>query len=537
MPPRFRRPDLMTFELVPDDEREDDADLVPDDPEPGQARRWLAELRDRAVARWRALSRGGRVAVAASTAAVVVAAATAGFAPGLLDARAERLRAEAVHGLPGAVGDLSEPLTERWELTDGTDELTTLAGGLVLTTQGTDAVATDAGTGREAWRHDVGPYPTCGPQGSFRGDASTPATIAVCLSGAADDRRVTVLDADGAVLGERPFGPARSDAYDEAAPPDAPVVVPAAGGALAVAEGVTDATAPWPPDGVPDADTLRRLRADGWVDPTLRVEDALTGEVRGEATLRLRPEDLEQCGMMQDGGAEPEVMINPAVGASPTDVTMSVCSTSVLMTPGGTVIDAATDGWTQPLPGGRHVVVSDQKSTVLDDDGTVVATVPGWLVPPAVDDDPDGSFLVLPDLGQAVGQLQLRAIGADGAEQWHAPLDDIGGVLARVAGVVVVQDGGELVGLDAATGAEIWARDDLLRRTADGSGDWLVGAVTDGTRLLVGISGDGDRRRLVALDLRDGVTAWDRLERGYLGQLQSVGGHVVVVDDTVHGLG
>ncbi|MCZ2264799.1 hypothetical protein, partial [Isoptericola sp. QY 916] len=60
MPPRFRRPEPMTtFELVPDDEREDAPDGAPDD-RPEEGRRHLADLRDRALARWRGLSRRGR---------------------------------------------------------------------------------------------------------------------------------------------------------------------------------------------------------------------------------------------------------------------------------------------------------------------------------------------------------------------------------------------------------------------------------------------------------------------------------------------
>ncbi|MFD6134877.1 hypothetical protein [Isoptericola sp. NPDC056618] len=93
MPPRFRRPEPMTtFELVPDDEREDGPDGAPH-VGPEQGRR-LADLRDRAHTRWRALSRRGRAAVAGGTAVVVVVVAGAAVAPGLLDARAERLRAD-----------------------------------------------------------------------------------------------------------------------------------------------------------------------------------------------------------------------------------------------------------------------------------------------------------------------------------------------------------------------------------------------------------------------------------------------------------
>ncbi|MFE5341755.1 PQQ-binding-like beta-propeller repeat protein [Isoptericola sp. NPDC056578] len=538
MPPRFRRAEPMTtFELVPDDELEDWPAPAPDDPEPGRARRLLAALRVRAAARWRALSRRGRVAVAAGTAVVVVAAAGAAVTPGILEARGERLRAEAVQGLPGAVDDLSEPLAGTWRLTNGSGALAALRGGLVLTTEGTAVAALDAGTGRETWRHDVGPFPTCGPQRGYRSDSVPPADVVVCLSGDPDDRTVTVLDAAGGVVGERSIGPARIDTFSDGTPDGAPVVVPAAAGAIAVVDDITDATAPWPADDLPDADTLRKLRADGWRDPTLRLEDALTGEVRGEATVRLRPEDLGECGMTQDEDSDPELMTEPMVDASPSSTTLSVCGASVVVTPDGVVLDTGVDDrWAIPLPGGGLVSVGEE-STVLDEDGTVVATVPGYLLPPVLDDDPDGPFLVLAGQDDVDDELRLSAVDADGAEAWDATADGLEGVLARVAGVVVVQTQGGLVGLDAGTGAQVWARDNLLRRSADGSGDWFAGAVTDGTRLLFGVSGNGEHHRLVTLDLRDGSTVWEREETGFLEWLTAIEGHAVAFDGVVHGLG
>jgi len=529
---------MASFELVPDDEREDAPGGAPDE-EPDDRRR--PALRDRALARWRALSRRGRVVVAAGTAVVVLAAATAAVAPGLLDARAERLRADAIRGLPGAVDDLSVPLAETWELTDGTG-LVTLAGGLALTTEGTSVAALDAGSGDEVWRREVGTFPTCGPRGGFPDDLARPSDVAVCLTGNPDDRTVTVLDAGGAVVGERAIGPARADAYDDGAPAGAPVVVPAAAGAIAVVEGITDATAPWPEDDLPDADTLRELRADGWVDPTVRVEDALTGEVRGAATLHLRAEDLGACGMMQDDGEAPELMTDPSVVASPTSVTLSVCGAVALVTPRGAAVDADPEGaWVRPLADGRLVVAGVDGSTVLDDDGSVVATVPGLVIPPQVDDEPGTSYLAMAGVGDdATGPLRLTSVGPDGGERWWSVVpDDLGGVLARVDGVVVVQDGSGLVGLDAATGDEVWDRDDLLRRSDDGSGEWVAGAVTDGTRLLLGISGygGGDRHRLVTVDVRDGTTLWELKQDGYLEGLLAIGGHVVTFAGAVRGLG
>ncbi|MCK9792711.1 PQQ-like beta-propeller repeat protein [Isoptericola sp. 4D.3] len=540
MPPRFRRPEPMTtFELVPDDEQDDGHGLVAPGGDDGRgATARLAGLRGRVTRRWRALSRRGRAAIAAGIAVVVLAATTAAVAPGLLDARDQRLRAEAVRGTPGAVGDLSEPLAETWSLAHGDGALVTLPGGTVLTTEGTEVSAIDAGTGREVWRRDLGPSLACGPRANVWDVMSRPSAVVVCLSGEADARTATVLDADGAVVGERSLGPARTDGFGDAPEDGAPLVVPAAAGAVAVVDGITDATARWPADDQPDADTLRELRAAGWTDPVVRVEDALTGEVRGEATLRLRPEHLEGCGMMQDEGTAPELTVEPTVSASPEVTVFSACSAAVYLTPDGATLDVdPADGWVHPLPDGGLLRVAGEESTVLDDDGSVLATVPGFLLPPTVDDDPHGSFLVLTGVGDDAAPMRLASVGPEGEEDWTATTADLGGVLARVAGTVVVQDGAGLVAFDAASGAEVWTHGDLLRRTADGSGDWVVGAVTDGTRLLVGINGDGAGHRLAALDLRDGTTAWQREREGFLEGLQSVGGNVVVFDGVVRGLG
>jgi len=538
MPPRFRRTETMAnFELVPDDEREDPPSPVPAEQD-GARRRGPAGLRDRVLARWRVLSRRGRAAVAAGAAVVLVVAAVAAVAPGLLDARAERLRAAAVQEVPGGVADLSEPLSEVWSLTTDGAGLAVLRGGLVLATEGTAVAAVDAGTGREAWRHEIGTFPTCSPTRGYQGVPEPPADVVVCLSGPSKDRTVTVLDAAGAVVGERSFGAARSGAYDDAAPDGAPVVVPAADGALAVVEDVTDATAPWPADDAPDEDTLRELRADGWRDPRLRLEDALTGEVRGVATVRLRPEDLGACGLVQDEGSPAELMTEPVVVASSSMTVLSVCGAVVLLTPDGTEVDRDVDGaWPQLLPGGGLVLIGEE-STVLDAAGSVVATVPGYVVPPVVDSDPGSFFLTLADLEDTGQGLRLVAVGQDGAERWANPIDDLRGVLARVAGVVVVEAESGLAGLDAATGAEVWAREDVLRRADGGPGEWVAGVVTDGTRLLLGVSGENPGHRLVALDLRDGTTAWAREQGGYLESLSSAGGHVVAaVDRATHGLG
>jgi outer membrane protein assembly factor BamB len=535
---------MTTFELVPDDERDEHpASPDGDDGDDGAARRLRAAVRDRAAERWRRLSRRARVAVSAGTAVVLLACATAAAAPALLDARAERLRAETVHGLPGAVDDLSEPLTVTWEVEDGNGILTTFPDGVALTSDGTHVWALDVAAGKELWRQDLGPDPTCGPSAHTPVDVAAPVDVVVCLTGDPDDRTVTVLDATGAVVGERQIGPARDDPYLESVDGDVPLVLPAADGAVAVVDHLPSGiSAPWVEEGSEedDATTLRALRAEGWVDPTLRLEDAVTGEVRAEVTAPLRPEHLRGCNRIYetvDGENEVSVRAVSSVEATPSFTVLWACGASAGLTADGTPLDAPTSGgWPQALAGGGYVLTADE-SSVLATDGSVVATVHGWVYPPTVDADPGGPYLTAAGLDEGTGGVRLSAVGPDGRRDWGVETDEFSGVLARVAGTVVVQDGDRAVGLDAATGAELWARDGLLDRSGDGSGEWVAGVLTDGTRLLVGVNGDGAGHRLVTLDARDGTTVWERAGEGPVTALQAVDGQPVLLGSTLRGLG
>ena len=70
------------------------------------------------------------------------------------------------------------------------------------------------------------------------------------------------------------------------------------------------------------------------------------------------------------------------------------------------------------------------------------------------------------------------------------------------------------------------------------AGEWVVGARTDGTRVLLGRGGsDGGSHRLVSVDALDGTTAWERAGAGLLNALQSVDGNPVLLGRTLHGLG
>ncbi|MFE6969041.1 PQQ-binding-like beta-propeller repeat protein [Isoptericola sp. NPDC057653] len=543
MPPRFRRHEPMsTFELVPDDEREDDGRPGPAGDDAPDA----APLRHRAAERWRGLSRRGRVLVAGSAAVVVVAVAAAAVVPGMLEARAERLRADAARGLPGVVTDLTEPLAETWKVAAGEGGVAVLADGVLLTSEGTVLTGIDSGTGTEIWQQDVGENPTCAPGQTFGPRGALPAERVVCFGGPDRSRVVTVLDAAGTVVGTRDLDGVGDPLVGVAS--TEPQAWPAADGTIAVVAPLTAVTVPKPDDDSPDA-LVRALRGAGWTDPTLRLEDALTGETVAEATVRLRNDQLEGCERYEEHDGKVTVEAVPWVDTSATWTNLYVCGGGVSVAADGAVRDLATAGGApETLPGGGTVVPGESSSTYYDAAGDEVATVPGWPLPPPVDTDPDGAFLSLEgpaqdeaglgvDSGAATRDggsgLRLTASGRDGSALWSVPTEGFPSVAARVAGTVVVTDDARVFAVDAATGAERWSLDDTLERDDQGVGEQVDGVVTDGTRVLLAISDEtGSDPRLLALDARDGRTVWQADLRGNLGTLVAVDGHVVMISGT-----
>lgn len=530
---------MTTFELVPDAEPEAGGPPLPGGDAPGDP-----TIRDRAAAHWHRLSRRARVAMAAGAVVVVLATTGAIAGPSLLDARADRLRAEAVRGLAGTVPDLSEPLQQTWEVPNGTGILAVLPRSVVVTTDGTDARAVDVTTGEDVWRHQVGADPVCGPRPSSV-ELDRPVDTVVCLGGEPDARTVTVLDASGTVTGERTVGAAITDPYSEGLDDDTRIMLPAADGAVVVVDDRTSGVdAAWSETGDADAAlrTLRTLRERGWTDPTMRIEDAVTGEVRAEVTARLRPEGLEGCGQSyetnEEGTTRVRVIPDSSVDVTPSFAVLSACGSSVGLMADGSPLDASTSaGWLQAIAGGGFAATGEE-SRVHASDGSLVTTVPGWVVLPSVDADPSGLTLALTVVDERAEDMRLAAFGPDGQQAWAVPVTSPPGVAARVAGVVLLQDADRVLGLDAATGAELWAHDGLLDVPKDGNGEWVAGALTDGTRVLLGVGGSsGGSHRLVALDVRDGTTTWEREGKGHLNALEAVGGHPVLLTSTLHGLG
>ncbi|MGF0115651.1 PQQ-binding-like beta-propeller repeat protein [Promicromonospora sp. Marseille-Q5078] len=543
MRPRFRRPEPMaTFELVPDDERDDDAHPVPagagGDDDVG-ARRGVVAVRERAAGRWRRLSRRGHVAVAAGTAVVVLAAATAAVTPGLLDARDQRVRAEAVQGMPGVVGDLSEPVTPTWTLPPTSAVAAALPDGVLVLGDGTSVSAVDAATGGTLWEHRFDDGAQCGPTPWSAADWARPSETVVCVG--SDGTTVTVLDPSGEVVGERQLD-ASADADLEVSM-FWPLAMPAAAGAVAMLDGGSSAVSvPWQ-EGDDAAHTLRALHDAGWSDPTLRVEDALTGEVRAEVTIRLTAEDVDGCGVAEDGLGGSGIDVQPWIDALPWATTLSLCGITRAVTPSGDVIDVGDGSRMLSATTDGGYVLQGETSDLLDEHGATRTTIDGWAPPLVVDTAPDGPVLAM--LGSAgEGSAALAAVGDDGEPVWTHWLTSVT-ELARVGDTVVVTGEDTITALDAATGEERWRLEDAIDADPE-HGEYVVGVATDGTRLLLALASSvmdaetGETRsghRLVALDLRDGSTAWERPGEGDLWGLSSVGGHLVATGERVGGLG
>jgi len=518
---------MTTFELVPDDERED-ADLPgapgsPDDHRPGR----LAALRDRAVDRWRRLSRRAQVVAAASTAVVVLGATTAAVAPGMIDAHDQRQRAAAVRGLPGAVDDLSRPLDLSWELGRGGSTATVLADGTVVTTDIEDVVGSDPATGRERWRHAVGPSAQCGPPATLGfGRERAVDEAVVCVGRTTGGRTITTVDRSGEVLGTRTVH--RGGEVIPAGDGTIAVVSAPAGTSVSVAAGSSQ------------ADRLRAVRDAGWRDAGLRLEDAVTGEPRGAETIALDDVDLSSCAYQEDEGSEEILELTPWTFTGEV-TTMQVCDTAVAITSEGAGIRIGKGpvSWPTVLADGR-IAVAGEESQVYDLSGALVATVPGAVVPPLVDDQPDGPLVAIgADRSGLEAAGRLTAVTDGGDVVWSSEVTALTAVVARVNGTLVLVDDDRIVGLDAATGAERWTRDDVLKSGTDGPGEYVYGAVTDGTRVLLATMPMAGPNRLVAVDLRDGTVPWTREVDGSPQRIAAAGGHPVLLgseDAAAHGL-
>ncbi|WP_159792800.1 outer membrane protein assembly factor BamB family protein, partial [Puerhibacterium puerhi] len=561
-----------------------DADADPPTGPPGPLQRARARL-----AAWAARQPRGRVVAAGAVAAALV------VSTGVVTSVAEQHRLDRVAAAPGGVLDLSAPPTTTWRFAPGADlwPVAQLDGLLVVAESGGEADpdagvdwrdrarlhALDPETGEERWSLEVAGAQACGTTMSLVAGAVPrldPVEELVCVRHADAGWSALVVDGDGEVRAQRElegldrvvFGAADADEGD------AVVVTPTADGGLLRAQRVGEAarrpqpadeeSGTWLPDGKVEARDVR-----------VTLEDAVSGEVRWEATLpaeRVTRDGWYPCATWSDDGTEPgpvdDGLLRVTAGA--TMLTLAGCGLDAQLTPDGERLDRdwpAVGGEeprgdqtarTQPVVatvGGGYAVpprlqvgadggaAADREApwTLLAGDTTVVGELTGPLMDPWATDGTDAGVVLSP----AGGRLAAQRSG-DGERAWGAAVTAPVGVLAQAGGAVLAlaQDG-RLLALDARTGAELWAG-----HLGTGSGEMFGGAelgayvhavYTDGHRVVVvtpGWADGGSGAEWTAYELRTGDVAWGQEMHDGYALVLPVAGHLVRWDGaTVEGLG
>lgn len=616
MAPRRGSDGPLTFELVPDDEgdggapgraaapaagvrttahapsgplggegAEDGADAAQEPPGPlGRARGRLAG--------WASRQPRGRVVAAGVVAAALV------VSTGVVTSVAEQHRLDRLAVAPGGVVDLSAPPSTTWQFAPGADlwPVAQLDGLLVVAEAGgaadPDAAADwrdqarlhalDPETGEERWSLDVAGARACGTTMSLiAGDVPRldPVDELVCVQRADDGWAVLVLDGDGEVRAQRAlqgvdevtpvFGSADSEEGD------AVVVTPTADGGLVRAQRVgekgrqRDLVDEGEGTSVPDGAVKAR-------DVHVVVEDAVTGDVRWEATLpaeRVTRDGWYPCATWSDDGTEPGPLEDGTlqVTAGATMVSLAGCGMDAQLTPDGVRLDRDWPAEDGDAPEGDETVRTeavvatvgggyavpprlgtrdddgaaerdDEAWTLLGADTAVAGELTGPLMDPWASDGTDVGVALSPSGGRLVAQ------GTDGGERaWEAEVASPVGVLAQAGGTVLAMgNDSRVVALDAGTGAELWSS-----HVGAGTGDvfgagtelgaYVHAVYTDGHRAVVvtpGWSDGGSGAEWTAYELRTGDVVWRQDMRDGYALVLPIGGHLVRWDGaTVEGLG
>ncbi|QJW35417.1 hypothetical protein [Cellulosimicrobium protaetiae] len=478
--------------------------------------------------------------------AVVVGAVSAGLVLVLggmaaVDAWHGRADLERLRTAPGGIEPIAETPSELWttDLVLG-NGLGFLPGAIVTVEDGA-AVAVSLDGGEERWRVDVGAHAVCGSPFFWSLPSGEPEARIVCLAPVVEHAAgeplaeadlpvdpttgridasawsVTVLDEDGEVLGRR-------DTTDEGGLP-----APGPGGSLVRTERVGEVPAG-------DGAVVEQDPATGEVTDlpegrpaVVRVEDALTGEVRWEAELPFVPRTGQCITWSEADGAETVTAELESVWTASDArlVRVEGCGLSAWFTPEGTRLDevdnpsdsvvALPDGTFSRDPAGNEFGWGGTAGTdvsaapaILDADGSVRWEPPGAVLVPTATDGRAAPLLVQD--GQDV-----VAFDDEGTELWRTPEVGSSAQVRAVAGGTVVLSNGYgssvLAGLDTATGRQRWVLDEAATPLLPGSrgdGGWGIDAAyTDGVRVVVSVTDwDAGRTVLTALDLVDGAVAW-----------------------------
>lgn len=441
----------------------------------------------------------------------------------------------------GAVRALDGAPVERWTAPVAAEHGVAYLPGLLVTVDGDEAVALDLDTGAEAWRTAVGSdEAVCGSWSPWPASGPAAGTV-VCVAGpgvmpfwydpvdeprtAPDEVDVTVLDADGRMVGERTVEVGGD------------VLVPGPDGALVRAERVGE---PGPPIGAPVAvDPGAGESVDGVSgrDAVVTVEDALSGEVRWRGELPFQDVPWSCTTWDAETGGEVIEPEHLAVVATDTMVEVTGCGVAASFDADGRRLDDAdvpTDG-VVPLAGGRFLVDADRQGTtaalradrVLDPDGKPVLDAPGEVLDPWATDDPVPGVLLVRD------GIDLRAFDDEGARLWTYDGARVPEALYALAGgTAVVGTANTVLGLDALSGTATWSRflDDLGN---DGGDAMVTQAFTDGrcAFLVLVDPATGTHPRVVALELSSGAVVWEDDLPGEWASFAPVQGRLLRWDD------
>uniref|UniRef100_UPI003F4948EE outer membrane protein assembly factor BamB family protein n=1 Tax=Promicromonospora sp. CA-294714 TaxID=3240019 RepID=UPI003F4948EE len=486
-------------------------------------------------------------------AAVLAVVLGTGFA---LDGVRTAEHLDRIREVRGGVADLSVPLAERWawdgavgaggfEAYWGSVQVAAL-GDLLVFVSDDELLALEPASGAEAWSVPLGDRPDCGPTG-YPGWADITTASVVCIQGAPEEREVMVVGPDGAASEPRVLDPADTRRYGAARPgPDGTVLrAQRAGGTSAVDLG--DAVCS------PTGDCTGTVESGR--DIMLRAEDAVTGAERWSVTVPFVATSAADCNSWQGGGPWGEVsdpvnedpLAPDAFGARIGGdlIALHGCGANASVTPDGELLRGAAspgDGGIVGLSTGGYLasgVDSRTDSIVYSADGEVLGTVAGY----AVEADVVGGAGLLLSWDKDVPGV--HAYEPDGTPRWDAREPGTFQFAAEIGETAVVMaSGGEVRGLDVATGDRRWTLD--IANGADGESTdvrFLFQAFTDGRHALLLLHDEAGSWDLVSLDTVSGELAWDVPVTDVLGPAQdaalvAVGGRLLAVTEGgVRGLG
>lgn len=461
-------------------------------------------------------------------------------------------RAELMRTSPVGVESLAHPPVETWAVrfdTSGehgegipTDQQLVIMDGLLVVPPATaqsyrvdpasglaepvlpgfeEVVAIDPAEGSVAWRVPLGERPTCGPTGF---DASTSTEVLVCVHGADDAREVVTIAPDGST---RTRSAELAEGEHVFPGPDGTAVRTVRTGDPAEEEGCD----------------VSGTCSSGYLTPgrdvLVTAEDAGTGAERWTSVVEFDPMNSMSCQGTPDSGdwptadsaTDPDVV---TVSAGAETVAVDGCGVSATLSASGVRLDLVggagltAPAWVTEIGPGRFAVEAKWLgTTVVDETGRTLHTLDGSIRTDATSPDAPADLWFVKATTAETG---FEAVREDGSVAWSERY----GRSALLAGrdVVVVNRGNRVVGLERATGAELWSwsGDGLtemipLRTLTDGETVALEYLPRDG-------SGEG---LLVTLDLDTGKQLW---HMPMTGPAIAVDGHIVeFTPEGVRGLG